>query len=80
MQRIWAWARGYAQNPDAYPPIFLGYGINDAMTGKGPALLGACLPAERVFTVTGGHDYETFKTIWNIHLDRLQVRFERLPP
>lgn len=78
-QLIWAWAKAYAENSDAYPPIFLGYGQDDGMTGKGPALLSTCLPARRVFSVPGGHDYKTFKTIWNIHLDRLEDRFKRLP-
>lgn len=78
-QMIWAWVKTYAENPDAYPPIFLGYGQNDGMTGEGPALLEPCLPAERVFSVPGGHDYKTFKNIWSIHLDRLQDRFRQLP-
>jgi pimeloyl-ACP methyl ester carboxylesterase len=78
-QLIWAWVKTYAEDPDAYPPIFLGYGQNDAMTGRGPALLRTCLPADRVFSVQGGHDYKTFKTIWNLHLDRLEDRFRGLP-
>ena len=78
-QMIWAWVKAYAENPDAYPPIYLGYGKNDGMTGKGPALLSTCLPDNRVFSVAGGHDYKTFKTIWDMHLDRLQGQFGQLP-
>ena len=78
-QLIWAWVKAYAEDPDAYPPIFLGYGQNDGMTGEGPALLAGCLPEERVFSVPGRHDYATFKTIWKIHLDRLESRFRQLP-
>lgn len=76
---IWGWVKNYIDAPEAYPPIYLGYGSQDGMTGKGPALLSAALPKERVFAVTGRHDYKTFISIWNAHLDRLEQRFKQLP-
>ena len=76
---IWGWVKDYARAPEAYPPIYLGYGTGDTMTGIGPALLSAALPKENVFTVSGGHTYKTFKTLWKTHLDRLHHRFQSLP-
>lgn len=76
---IWGWVKSYTDNPDAYPPIFLGYGTQDGMTGKGPVLLSASLQEERFFSIPGRHDYRTFKSIWEIHLDRLEQRFEKMP-
>lgn len=76
---IWGWVKTYTDAPDLYPPIFLGYGTQDGMTGKGPALLSAALQKDRVFTIKGRHDYKTFISIWNEHLDRLEPRFAKLP-
>lgn len=78
-QLIWGWVKTYIESPDAYPPIYLGYGNQDGMTGKGPALLSVAFPKERVFTIKGRHDYKTFISIWNTHIDRLNQRFEQLP-
>jgi pimeloyl-ACP methyl ester carboxylesterase len=78
-QLIWGWVKTYAKNPGIYPPIYLGYGTQDGMTGKGPVLLSAALQEERVFSIKGRHDYKTFISIWNIHLDRLEQRFAHLP-
>ncbi|MCG8508653.1 MAG: hypothetical protein MI741_05430, partial [Rhodospirillales bacterium] len=76
---IWGWVKQYQLSPGSYPPIYLGYGKDDAVTGKGPALLSNALPAEKVFTIPGGHTYRTFKSIWKTHLDRLEHRFKTLP-
>ena len=78
-QLIWTWVKQYRQSPESYPPIYLGFGMNDTITGKGPTLLRAALPEKNVFTVPGGHTYKTFKRIWKIHLDRLEHRFKALP-
>lgn len=78
-QLIWGWVKSYADTSDLYPPIYLGYGTQDGMTGKGPALLSAALQDDRVFNIKGRHDYKTFISIWNIHLDRLEQRFAQLP-
>lgn len=76
---IWGWVKQYQQSPESYPPVFLGYGRGDTMIGKGPALLSAALPEKRVFTVSGGHTYKTFRRIWRTHLDRLEPLFKALP-
>lgn len=78
-QLIWGWVKQYQQSPEDYPPIYLGFGTDDFITGKGPSLLSAALPNESVFTVPGGHRYKTFRLIWKTHLDRLAIRFKDLP-
>jgi len=78
-QLIWTWVQQYQKAPESYPPIYLGFGTSDFITGKGPTLLSAALPKERVFTVPGGHTYKTFKLIWKTHLDRLDQRLKKLP-
>lgn len=77
---IWTWVKKYASSPAEYPPIFLGYGTDDGMTGKGPAFLRDILPPNRVFTAPGKHDYDTFKAIWSIHVNRLAEHFNIDPP
>ncbi len=76
---IWGWVKTYADNPEAYPPIFLGYGTRDGMVGKGPLLLSDALKKERVFAISERHDYKGFKLIWKMHLDRLEGQFKMLP-
>lgn len=78
-QLIWEWVKTYIDSPDAYPPIYLGYGTQDGMTGKGPTLLSAAIQKDRVFSIKGRHDYKTFISIWKIHLDKLEQRFKKLP-
>ncbi|RJQ74412.1 MAG: hypothetical protein C4519_16960 [Desulfobacteraceae bacterium] len=49
--------------------IYLGYGLEDPYVG-GQQLLATILPKDRVNTFDGGgHDYYTFKTLWNLFLD-----------
>lgn len=76
---IWSWIKVYGQRREHYPPIYLGYGENDFLTGRGPALLATVLPAEQVFSLPGGHDIDTFKRIFLRHLDRLEDLFNARP-
>lgn len=66
---IWSWIKKH--DPATTPPIWLGYGEGDILTAGGPPLLATVLPAERVFTVPGGHNLATFKKIFRRHLDTL---------
>ena len=68
---IWSWIKRYGEEPERYPPIWLGYGENDFLTGDGPVLLANVLKQERSFSRPGGHSYGTFKTVFLEHLDRL---------
>lgn len=73
---LWSWIKEYGAAPGGYPPIYLGYGEDDILTGGGPALLATVLPAERVFSQPGNHTIATFKSLFLRHLDTL----ERLVP
>lgn len=45
------------------PPLFLGYGSEDRYRGSS-MMLAAFLPSHRVTTISGGHDWETWKVLW----------------
>ena len=47
----------------ALPPTWLLCGAGDSL-GRGHRLLAGLLPAERVFTIEGGHDWPTWRTLW----------------
>jgi pimeloyl-ACP methyl ester carboxylesterase len=68
-RRILAWLKGYAAAPAIYPTLLLAYGGGDRFAA-GHALLAAELPAERVLIGEGGHDWETWKVLWQQILDR----------
>ena len=64
---LWHWLK---QNVAEHPtkPIYLGYGEKDPGV-KGHKLLAQVLPPDRVFTVPGGHTYESFKGLWDMFLN-----------
>ena len=70
---IWSWIKRYSTQKENYPPIYLGFGEDDFVASKGPALLAKSLPTERAFSMPGGHTNRTFKKVFNAHLDRLDV-------
>jgi pimeloyl-ACP methyl ester carboxylesterase len=72
---LWDWIGQYRETPDRFPEIHLGYGDDDRMTKGGPALLIPSLKPENHFAVPGGHDYETFKEIWRLHMERLAGKY-----
>jgi len=55
-----------ANNP---PVIFLGFGTEDRYCGAS-RVLAELLPPERVVVSSGGHDWETWKRLWVIILDK----------
>lgn len=74
---FWHWIKNH--DPATDPPIWLGYGENDRVTGAGPRILATVLPAERVFTVPGKHDIATMKAIFLRQLDMLAAEPYFLP-
>lgn len=66
-REVWSWVKQGCMNGDAPVPVFLGYGKRD-MFAHANGLLAQCLPAHRVFTVPGGHDWRTWKKIWRLFL------------
>jgi pimeloyl-ACP methyl ester carboxylesterase len=64
--QLWQWLRGYVgftQTAAARPPLYLGYGVDDRFA-LSHRLLAAALPAERVFTTEGGHDWPEWTRLW----------------
>ncbi len=60
---LWRWARRVARHEGVVPPVFLGYGTEDAFAAA-HRLLAEILPQERVFAETGGHDWVPWRTAW----------------
>jgi pimeloyl-ACP methyl ester carboxylesterase len=65
-QRLWRWL---ANPPADAPALYLGYGTEDRFA-EGHRLLAASLPADRVQTLPGGHDWPPWRRLWSDWLDR----------
>jgi pimeloyl-ACP methyl ester carboxylesterase len=65
---FWDWIRTYSGDPQAWPPIFLGYGRSDDFV-QAQGLLAEVLPRGRVFEMDGGHDLPTMRQLWDLFLD-----------
>ena len=69
-QKLWLWIRRYADyagSTQTRPEIYLGYGENDKFAAANQ-LLANVLPRERVFTTAGGHDWRTWRRLWQMFL------------
>ncbi|MEJ2282043.1 MAG: alpha/beta hydrolase [Desulfobacterales bacterium] len=65
---LWDWLKRYDQQQNHLPPIYLGYGDDDAYA-LGQGLLAAILPSNQVVLIEGTHSVDTVKEIWAIMLD-----------
>jgi len=63
---LWRWL---ARPPADAPPVHLGYGSEDRLA-DGHRLLAGVLPADRVRTVPGGHDWPPWLALWQQWLQR----------
>lgn len=73
--QLWQWLRGYAghtQTAGARPPLYLGYGLDDRFAFS-HRLLAGVLPAPRVFTTEGGHDWPEWRRLWQRLLPTLSL-------
>ena len=64
--RLWRWLQAYATRTAPRPPLYLGYARADRLAPAN-TLLAAALPADRVFTTRGGHDWPEWLRLWNAH-------------
>ena len=62
-EALWAWLRGYATHPDTMPQLYLGVGEQDSLR-PGVGLLAAVIPPARHGTAEGGHDWRTWRVLW----------------
>jgi pimeloyl-ACP methyl ester carboxylesterase len=58
------WLRTYRLGDASRPDIYLGYGKDDRFAAS-YRLLAGLLPGDRVETVAGGHDWETWTVLWD---------------
>ena len=73
---MWAWIKRYSEQPERFPPIYLGYGTSD-LFARSHALLAGALPEGRTLTVKGGHTYATLRRLWPEYLDKLEPELRR---
>ncbi len=67
---VWAWLQRHSGAQ--VPPIYLGFGETDEVAGA-HRLLAAALPPDRVITVDGGHDVDTFVRLFAALLPMLPL-------
>jgi pimeloyl-ACP methyl ester carboxylesterase len=67
-RRVLAWLRDCRDGDPAWPRIHLGYGTEDRYA-PASAMLAALLPASRIITLAGGHDWDTWLALWGRFLD-----------
>ncbi|MDQ3032407.1 MAG: alpha/beta hydrolase [Myxococcota bacterium] len=69
---LWAWLRGLIEDPDAMPPIFLGWAEGEQLAPVA-RVLGAALPEGHTLTVEGDHNWATWRPIFRELLSRARI-------
>jgi pimeloyl-ACP methyl ester carboxylesterase len=80
--RLWLWIKANVRSgslraevdsrerPAGYSPIiYIGYGRRDRLS-EGQELFASLLPPDHVIAIDGGHDWPTWKKLWDLFLDR----------
>lgn len=67
-RELWSWLGPWASREQAVP-LHLGWGTSDAFD-RSNRLLAGLLPADRVSTLPGGHDWRVWERLWEQFLDR----------
>jgi pimeloyl-ACP methyl ester carboxylesterase len=70
--KIWRGLKNYELREKNAQRVYLGYGQNDKFA-TADGLLAAVLPTGQVFTTDGGHDWPTWKCLWQRVLDVLPL-------
>lgn len=65
---LWDRLKTYGEQPANWPPIYLGYGLDDDFV-EAHKLLGNILPKDRIFKTQGGHTPDVMKRVWLLFLD-----------
>lgn len=69
-QDLLKWLGAHVCDGRDAPKIYLGFGVEDRFVAA-HRLLAAILPTANVLTTTGGHDWATWRTLWESLLDRV---------
>jgi pimeloyl-ACP methyl ester carboxylesterase len=70
--RIWRGMKTYAEREKSGKRLFLGYGLQDSFA-EADGLLAAVLPPDQVFSCSGGHDWRTWRVLWDRVLGNLPL-------
>lgn len=71
---FWNWIKNCDPGGDDCPSrVYLGYGKRDRFS-FGQKLMAEKLPPENVFEIDGGHNWKTWKTLWEMILDRMPAK------
>lgn len=62
-RQLWAWLKEEYASKAPRVPIYLGYGEADRFADA-HRLLAELIPAERVRSIPGGHDWKTWRQLW----------------
>lgn len=68
-ESVWTWLSNYPTNENTLPRVFLAYGKEDKFAETNERLA-KLLPPENVLRLSGGHDWRTWKVLWEQMLDR----------
>lgn len=60
---LWQWLKLYTMTGQGLPPLYLAYGLDDRFASA-HKLLAQRLPETQVFTTGGGHDWSTWRPLW----------------
>ena len=66
---LWAWIAAAPTDMPKFFNVHLGYGTGDRYAA-GHELLASQLPRARVFSISGGHDWQTWRALWDKALAR----------
>lgn len=67
---LWRWLAAGRTGAESVP-LYLGWGGRDDFD-RSNRLLSRMLPAERIYTVDGGHDFTAWNLVWAEFLDRVR--------
>ena len=67
VRRLWRWIRDHQREQAVRPRLYLGYGSGDRFAAAN-ALFASHLPPGHVLTLTGGHDWRTWRRLWQSFL------------
>lgn len=63
-RKIWRGLKNYERHEKSEQRAYLGYGLQDKFA-VADGLLAAVLPPGQVFTIEGGHDWSTWRPLWD---------------
>jgi len=71
-RKIWRGLKSYRDGSRTVNRFYLGYGMRDKFA-LSCGMLAQILPAGQVFTNTGGHDWSSWKPLWNAILRKMPI-------